>query len=316
MADGKRVEDKKTRNKRRRKYSSYLALLCLVLLGGLVFFALRGCSADRTAQALQQQLDSMKTDLEAVNAEKEQLEQKVQRLQGRDDPGAPAYTRLYPEMYAADHAPAADEAQKTVYLTFDDGPSVNTDSVLDTLAAAGAKATFFVVGTQKEEDQERMRRIVQAGHTLGVHSWSHDYQKIYASVEAFLEDFHQMYEWIYQVTGTYPQVFRFPGGSLNSYNGATYMQIIAEMTRRGFVYFDWNVASGDAAIKAPTAEEIKSNALTGIGLTRPVVLFHDSASKTTTAEMLPEIVAAYQAAGYRFGALSPAVVPVVFGYRR
>ena len=89
-------------------------------------------------------------------------------------------------------------AGRVCCLTFDDGPSPNTDRVLDILDRYGIKATFFVVGRTGAADQERMRRIVASGHTIAMHSWSHDYKKVYASVEDFLGEFDQLYHWIYQ----------------------------------------------------------------------------------------------------------------------
>ena len=91
-------------------------------------------------------------------------------------------------------------------------------------------------GGEDEKSQQLMRDIVNAGHTIGIHSISHDYEKIYSSVESYLDDFNETYTCIYNATGVKPQIFRFPGGSINNYNRFTYMQIIAEMTRRGFVY--------------------------------------------------------------------------------
>ena len=83
-----------------------------------------------------------------------------------------------------------------------------------------------------------MKAVADAGHTVGVHSISHDYEKVYESVESYLADFNDTYNCIYEATGVKPRFFRFPGGSINNYNRFVYMQIIAEMTRRGFVYFD------------------------------------------------------------------------------
>ena len=126
------------------------------------------------------------------------------------DGTAPEYTALYPDLYAQPWEGERIDGGRVVCLSFDDGPSPNTDRILAILEQYEVKATFFVVGKTGERDQQRMRDIVAAGHTLAIHSWSHDYKKIYASVEAYLEDFYQLYQWIYEVTGVYPQVFRFP----------------------------------------------------------------------------------------------------------
>ena len=72
--------------------------------------------------------------------------------------------------------------QKKVYLTFDDGPSDHTDEILDILKKNKVRATFFVVGKETEHAKKMYRRIILEGHTLGMHSYSHNYDQIYASV--------------------------------------------------------------------------------------------------------------------------------------
>lgn len=227
----------------------------------------------------------------------------------------PAYTQLYPELYAQPWEGEPVTADKLVCLTFDDGPSSNTDRILAILEEYGVKATFFVVGKTGEADQQRMRDIVAAGHTLAVHSWSHSYTQIYASVEAYLEDFNKLYEWIYEVTGVYPQIFRFPGGSINAYNRGTYQEIIGEMTRRGFLYYDWNASAQDATVTPLESSVIAENCLLGLGRERVIVLAHDSAARSTTVDALPAVIEGYRDAGYTFAALSPGVKPIIMGYR-
>ena len=88
----------------------------------------------------------------------------------------------YPLLYTASVSPQdVKPKEKVAYLTFDDGPSNLTLPLLDVLDRYGVKATFFLVGKTGEEDRKAMREIVQRGHAIGVHSYSHDYQKIYAS---------------------------------------------------------------------------------------------------------------------------------------
>ena len=229
----------------------------------------------------------------------------------------PEYTKLYPDLYADPVDYGSEDIENSAYLTFDDGPSARTDEILAILDKYDIKATFFVVGTTTEEGLQRMRNIVEAGHTIAIHSYTHNYQQIYASVEAYLDDFYQMYTQILEATGVKPQIFRFPGGSINSYNGTVYMDIIAEMTRRGFVYFDWNAANGDAASRQILpASTLAENALASVGnRRRAVILMHDSASKTTTVEALEAIIKGYQEGGYTFLPLTSATKPVTFGYR-
>ena len=160
-----------------------------------------------------------------------------------------------------------------------------------------------------------MKQIVDEGHAIGVHSYTHSYRKIYDSVEAYLDDFAQEYHIIEDATGQAPQIFRFPGGSINAYNGQIYQEIVSEMTRRGFVYFDWNRANGDAVRKSPSPAVLAQNALDKLGgASRVILLMHDSKSHANTVAALPAIIEGYQNAGYTLEALAPEVRPIVYAY--
>ena len=110
---------------------------------------------------------------------------------------------------------ASDGDIHKVYLTFEDGPSDNTGEILDILAQYDVKATFFVVGKEDEESKALYQRIVDEGHTLGMHSYSNKYSQIYQSDEAFEEDFERLRDELHQVTGVNSIYYRFPGGSSN-----------------------------------------------------------------------------------------------------
>ncbi len=215
------------------------------------------------------------------------------------------YSKQYDHLYVKEEPRQVNtsKGQKIAYLTFDDGPSDNTLKILDLLKKEKIKATFFVVGHMGKEAKPILKRIVEDGHTIGIHSYSHDYDKIYGSVEAYLEDFNQMFEMVYEATGVKSTVFRFPGGSINAHNRMIYQQIISEMLRRGFSYYDWTVDSQDAT-RNPSVEKMMGNINASIGRqSRPVVLMHDAASKKMTVEALPKIIRAYRDAGYSFDTL-------------
>lgn len=223
------------------------------------------------------------------------------------------YASIYPEMKTS----APEERQSfgnTLFLTFDDGPGAGTEQVLDTLKAHGVKATFFVVGNRIGDDTAPLlKRMVDEGHTIGVHTTCHEYKTIYASVEAYLEDFHTTYEKIHDYTGTYPQIFRFPGGSVNSFNKSVYRSIIAEMKARGFTYYDWNISTGDAS-QGYTPESIVANSLKGLKYKdtgkNAILLAHDT--NVTSAAQVDAIITAFENEGFSFAPLSPIVKPVTF----
>lgn len=230
-----------------------------------------------------------------------------------DDTSA-EYTKLYPDLYADAPPTEFKDDDGTVYLTFDDGPSANLSDILYILNKYGIKATFFFCGDEDEISKERMKAVADAGHTVGIHSISHDYEKIYESVESYLADFYETYMNVYEATGVKPQIFRFPGGSINNYNRLTYKQIIAEMTRRGFVYYDWNV-SGEDAVHDADWTSIYNNVLTGIESNtsdKAIILLHE---KQQTVYVLEDVIDKLIADGYHFGQLDNTVKPVNFSYR-
>lgn len=223
------------------------------------------------------------------------------------------YQQVYPDLYAA--LPTQFRVdEKAVYLTFDDGPSERTLEILDILKEQDIPATFFVVTTNC--DPAILKRIVAEGHTIGIHSHSHNYRQIYASVEAFLDDFYQAYQTIYDATAVAPRVLRFPGGSINAYNMGNHQQLIAEMLRRGFVYYDWNLTLEDS-IQNRTAEMMVDDIKAAVrGQNRLILLAHDSRDKYETVKALPDIIEFLQEEGYTFAALDQEVQPIMFAYAR
>ncbi len=194
--------------------------------------------------------------------------------------------------------PGENAGQKTICLTFDDGPSANTDRILDILAEYDVKATFFVIGKEGEEAEKAYRRIVDEGHTLGMHSYSHKYSEVYASEEAFREDIRRLQEYLYETTGVWPRYYRFPGGSSNTVSTVPVTDLIDYLNDQGIVYYDWNVASGDAVEGGLSAKRIYENCLSGIeNNDECVILMHDTSEMNTTVEALPLIIEALKERG-------------------
>ncbi len=195
-----------------------------------------------------------------------------------------------------DGAEQQEEAVRKVYLTFDDGPSSNTNKILDILAQYDVKATFFVVGKEGEWAEDAYNRIVEEGHTLGMHSYTHVYQSIYASVEAYAEDLNRLRDYLYEITGVESQFVRFPGGSSNTVSDLDMHTFITYLNEQGITYFDWNVSSGDAGSRKLEPEEIVANCINGMGNKDTVViLMHDAAGRPTTVEALPALIEQIQA---------------------
>ena len=183
----------------------------------------------------------------------------------------------------------ADSGIHKVYLTFDDGPSANTDQILDILDEYGVKATFFVVGKEGYNDQ--YRRIVEEGHTLGMHSYSHVYRDIYESVEEYGQDLEKLHTYLYELTGVDSRIVRLPGGSSNTVSKDKIQDIIAYLGQQGMTYYDWNVSSGDAASGYVSEQQIADNVLNHVSEHHTsIVLMHDASGKNTTVEALPIIL--------------------------
>ncbi len=217
------------------------------------------------------------------------------------------YAALYEDMYVSEPVEYVRETN-TVYMTFDDGPSKNTYSILKYLRDFDVKATFFVVPDRSEECAAALRAIAADGHAIGIHSASHDYNKIYASVEAFLDDFYEAWDIVREVTGKATPIFRFPGGSKNDFNEETRDEIIAEMTRRGFRFYDWNVESGD--VDGATWTDMYNSIPKDIkGNYRSFVLMHDSSGTPNTVLVLEDVLRVLKNEGYKFDKINDDTKP-------
>ena len=200
---------------------------------------------------------------------------------------------------------------KTMYLTFDDGPTEeNTVRVLDILKERGIKATFFLIGENVRKNPEIARRIVAEGHTIGIHSDSHNYDTIYESTENFIRDFDNAHQTVLEVTGVDAKLFRFPGGSINAYNKEVSGEIIEKMTERGYIYYDWNASLEDADTqKNYSTEELIANAVgSTLGRNKIVMLAHDAVYNTGLC--LNELLDSFPE--YEIKPLSEDVTPIQF----
>lgn len=187
---------------------------------------------------------------------------------------------------------------KRAYLTFDDGPSGNTGEILDILDANDVKATFFVVG-RAEEYYDTYRDIVGRGHTLALHSYTHDYDKIYASLDDFAEDIEELRNLLYDVTGVNCVYYRFPGGSSNTVSKVDMDTLIDYVESQGLIYYDWNALNNDAVCGSYTPEQLVDNIMKdAVCHDDVVILMHDLDARHCTVESLQMLIDELRAEGF------------------
>ena len=204
--------------------------------------------------------------------------------------------------------PIVDAKGKTVYLTFDDGPSIYTKEILDTLDKYGVKATFFVVNGKQNH---LMKEIVNRGHQIGLHTYTHRYDILYKSEQAYYDDLNKINEVVKNETGVETKLIRFPGGSSNAiskkYSKGLMTKLTASVVENGYYYYDWNCTNGDAEGAKTISDQLRYCSKFPRGAQNIIVLMHDN--KKLTAQSLPYIIEYYQACGMEFGVLTPETPP-------
>lgn len=189
-----------------------------------------------------------------------------------------------------------------VYLTFDDGPSSITSKILDILKEEDIKATFFIVNFNHSYESV-IKRIIDEGHTLALHSYTHNYKLIYSSEEAYYEDLNKLSDKVYKLTGIKPSIIRFPGGSSNtisSFNKGIMTNLTKSVIEKGYHYFDWNVDSKDAG-GARNEKDVYNNVVNNLSKKKNnVVLMHDLYNNYKTLNALKQIINYGKNEGYEF----------------
>ena len=261
----------------------------------------------------------------AVDDHDGDLTDRVQVDGAVDTENAGTYTLSYTVSDAAGNTAAAErtvtvtdevepvQGSRIVFLTFDDGPGEYTEELLDILAAHNAKATFFTTG-MGEIWHPIIAREYEEGHTVAVHSLTHDYSKIYSSDEAYWADFEAQNDIIEEQTGHRSNLFRFPGGSSNTvsnFNPGIMSRLSQEAAEKGLQYFDWNVESGDAG-RVSTADGVFENItdqcayLDRQGYSCMVVLCHDTHKYTVDA--MDRVLTWFEENGYTLLPLKKGIV--------
>ncbi|MGN7764547.1 polysaccharide deacetylase family protein [Paenibacillus sp. 22594] len=202
----------------------------------------------------------------------------------------------------------APNKHKTVYLTFDDGPSKITSKVLEILQQQGVKATFFVLGEQARQRPELINAIWEQGHSIGNHTYNHNYHDLYSGFTEFWSQIKQTEEIVRNITGVRPQLIRAPGGTFGHFD-ETYFHLLKQA---GYSVMDWTVDSGDSRRKGVPAADILKESVGDMNASRVILLLHDGGGHEQSAKALPEIIQRYKSAGYAFGVLDAEMQPVQF----
>ncbi|MCM1244493.1 MAG: polysaccharide deacetylase [Roseburia sp.] len=220
---------------------------------------------------------------------------------GETTAGAPAASGS-----PASKAAVKGEAEKTAYLTFDDGPSEVTPEILDTLKKKNVKATFFLIGNEiTGEREEIVRREKAEGHCIGVHTYSHKKNEMYCDETAFFEDFNRCSDRIREVTGAAPKLHRFPWGSNNRYVCPIVDDIVQKLQKINVTSFDWNVSGEDSVGRGVPKAVIYRNVAKDLEkYDEPIILLHDSNTMQNTASVLGEVIDLIAEKGYSFGTLA------------
>ena len=192
----------------------------------------------------------------------------------------------------------------TIYLTFDDGSSPITNEIVKILDEYNIKATFFVISVN-----DYTKIAYNHGHSIGLHSYTHNYSYIYASQDNYFNDLSQISNAVYNNLGLRTTIIRFPGGSSNTisrkYNVGIMTNLTREVLKRGYTYFDWNIDSNDAGSDVKNSQNIINNVITNLSLNRSnVVLMHDSKGHEATVEALKTIISYGKNNGYTFKAIT------------
>ncbi len=288
--EGKRSASARQKRVQRLKRLIIVTLLTMILTPSVCCVALmlqvRGLN--RRIEEMAKRLDLLE---QTSDSQVSNLGEELSMLYASAQAGGVLDVGGKPLQELGDEEKSTSEAQHKVYLTFDDGPSIYTSEILDILAENDIKATFFVVGKEDEHSQEMIQRIVEEGHTLGMHSYSHKYSELYASLESFEDDFTRQRTYLEELTGETCRFYRFPGGSSNTVSKVSMREFADYLDSQDMVFFDWNISSGDGGRRLLDVDTLVKNCTSDLEQkSTAVVLMHDSADKRTTVDALPEII--------------------------
>lgn len=313
----------KKMHKHRRKITlyRYRYLIAIILLGGLIAYPLVNKSPKiNTVVSAKTQDEETQNTQEEAKEQDETTETSDAADTHNDTDIIPGKNLTYEgEKYSI---PASEvqkivnghriDDNKYVFLTFDDGPSPNTEKVLDILKEKGVHATFFILGenlAKGDTIKELLKRSISEGNAIGNHTYTHDFKKLYpnnsVNTDIYMNEYNQTSELMKSVLGDQfnTKVIRMPGGrnSRAYYHDPNLKSFDETLASDGIVSIDWNVENGDAEGKNYSVDQLYNNAVKeSQGMNQIVILMHDTYGKGKTVEMLPRLIDYYKNNGYEF----------------
>ena len=275
---------KKYVDKKRIIFTSVVIIIVIITLGLIAYYSIDSIIRLKAKQKFDEQLISEK---EAIIDKLNQIEiEKKNKLENTKN--------NLSNIYHSD--------TKRAFLTFDDGPSQNTETILQILEQYQVKASFFVLGTQVEKKPELVKKIYEQGNFIGNHGYSHNYSAIYSSPQAVLDEYNHTNSLIQQALGDSnfnSHLFRFPGGLAGGKYADIKNQAKDLLEQNEIFQVNWNALTGDSEKAKPTPEELMTNLQkTTEGKKSVVILMHDSAAKKVTADILPQVIEYLKSQGY------------------
>lgn len=207
-----------------------------------------------------------------------------------------------------------EENKKVVYLTFDDGPAnIVTNKILDTLKEKDIKATFFVIGDKISGREEILKRIYDEGHTIGLHTYTHKFKKIYRSEESFIEEMDLARKEVKRVLNIEATAIRFPAGSKPHLNDS----LLEKLHAQGYKIYDWNASLSDGLNYNTPPDKLYREATKVVGKsTNVVLLLHCDQPNVNTCTALPKIIDYYKEQGYEFKPITGETPEFYFRYKK
>ena len=296
MSETSNIDRRRKRVKRLKRM--IITFFLLVMIIPTIISIVVGYKYKKVKNNLDEMTSQYEAQLEITDEMQVKLAQEKQLRENAEADVAEAAVSINIESdVTANESPFAqtDSKTKKVYLTFDDGPSIYTGQILDILDEYGVKATFFVTGEHSVDYGDMYKEIVDRGHTIGMHSYSHVYSEIYKNKDNFIKDFNKVRDYITEATGVTPVIYRFPGGSSNTVSATDMRELFEYLDEQGVRYFDWNVSSGDATSQTLSAARITANCMAGVNnYQESVILLHDTSTKYSTVAALSDLLSQLQ----------------------